>query len=258
MSINNKYEATITLKEQEIKDLKAEHEQQMNEYNAKFAEMQKEIEDLKAKLTRKKDHIKDNLKSNQALNSINKNLSVRNRTLANENKRLSDDKLAHERTIAALQRENEYLKQEITPVEEVVRYVEKPVLVNASSAKQSIETLMNTLGENYRGEDVFRLKNHQLVLNAKNSSEFSLSDEYSRPLYTVVNSIPKDFKQIRTFTTLKNAINQLSGNGYLLIYKLKNNSTVLMKENSNMVTLSENTMKNDDAKVYAIINLKAF
>lgn len=263
----------IKYKGDDIAKLKARIKELENEIeaNKKYYEKQaKEIDELKAKQNdcddcfRERERLREenvkliveNAEFTARLANQNIGIETLNRVAANHQIEKENESL--KRTIQSLRKENDYLRNEIIPEDEVVKYVEKPVFVNASSAKQSIVNLMRELGENYNGEDVFTLNRYHLMLRAKSSAEFPLSDEYSRPLYAAVNMIPKDFRKIKQFTTLTNAINQLSGTSYLLVYKLKNGATVLTKENSNIFTLSDKTLNNDEAKVYAIIDLKSF
>jgi len=253
-----------------IKKLENKIKANKKDYEQRTKELIEEIDKLKAKQNKcndcfreRKRLLEENVNLTAEITTLTSQLADRNIDMKTLNRIAANHQIEREneslkQTIQSLRKENDYLRNEIIPEDEVVKYVEKPVFVNASSAKQSIVNLMRELGENYNGEDVFTLNRHHLMLRAKSSAEFPLSDEYSRPLYAVVNMIPKDFKKIKQFTTLTNAINQLSGTSYLLVYKLKNGATVLTKENSNIFTLSDKTLNNDEAKVYAIIDLKSY
>lgn len=249
---------------QEIAELKEKivsNEEIINQLNEKLSKLQNELTEAQRELTEANKQLeKQNVKLQSNKNEYNRPdyayRSLKDADEAQLNKQRQENE-SLKREVRMLKQENDKLREEILPVDEVVKYVEKPVFVNASPAEKSIVELMKSLNESYNNEDVYRLKHHQLILRAKSSFEFPLSEDYIRPLYTTVNVTPKDFSQIKHFTTLYNAINQLSSTGYLLIYKLKNGSTVITRENSGVYTLSDQTISDDSAKIYAIIDLKS-
>lgn len=250
----------LTKEQKDLNDKITQLENTLNEVKSKHTTDLKTIKDLNDKIVSLNN---ENINLKNKFVSLTVKMSTYERKLekcrslnATLNKRI----ISLNTEIENYKREIESLKLKLSDVNNnfdsyttkvVYRTVEKPVFIN-NSDRAFIKHFLSDVGEVYGNEDVFYFKNKNLRLNANNSIHYDIPPEFKYKIYTVVNNINLNQLKDESFTSLNNAMKNISSNCYLVIFKVRDHTSCTINENGIEYDSTIDNLSHETRKIHSI------